>query len=313
MQARHRSTTSLHPPIPEVLGPPYSYRLACAPASAVARGSVPDSAMNPEYEYALPTEVARLMSDRTLIQEAADVSKPLPIQHHVKMTLDIVNSDESSSSNSHSCTSETENEVLAVAATQPSQTSDGFPHGGPLSPHSSAMRVLSPVPNANTAAHGRHLLSLPLHVAAAVASPAAPAVCGEVQLEVDPPVPSMLPLPPQAPIQEANGSLAQDVRLLRVLHSDPSTGWSDWTAMDAANAAVAPPQAANATAGTCNQSIDCHSASKLVGRPNPAFERLQRQLDGFRREAGGRSLFLGRFVMLERAQRRRGGAPFIAQ
>lgn len=291
-----------------------THTVACATASAVAHGSVPNSAMDPAEEYSLPTEVARLMADRTLIHEAANDSKPLPGQDHVKMKLESVNSEQSSSSHSDSLDSEKDTKFLEVAATRPSRTSNGSPLGGPLSLHSSTMRLASPAPTcANTATHmhGQHLFSLPLDVAVAEVSPVAPALCGELQRDVDPPIP--LSLPPEASIQEVEGSLAKDVRLPRILPSDPSTGWFDWTvqAMDAENFASPPPRAAVATLSIPD--AGCRSASEIGNRTKQLIERLQRQLDGFLREDGGKTLFLGRFAMMGRVHRRQGGAPFIAR
>lgn len=188
----------------------------------------------------------------------------------------------------------------------------------PLLPHSSAALFVSPTPSAGAAAHGLHLVSLsPPATALPVASPVAPARFGEIQLQVAPPVSSILPYPSEAPVQEVVEPLAQAVCPRRVLHSDPSTGWSDWSdqAMVADSAAVATSQsrAANAAADpdVCIANADYHSASGMELPTKKLIERLQRQLDGFRCEDGRVGLFLGRFVMLGRHDRRQGGALFI--
>lgn len=87
---------------------------------------------------------------------------------------------------------------------------------------------------------------------------------------------------------------AYGIRLSWVLDADPSTGWSAWheSLPVTAAAAGAPPAEVAATPVVSDTVCSEH-----------LIDRLQRQLDAFSEE----DQFLGRFAMLGRKERLRGG------
>lgn len=309
MQERNRTSTSV-----EVHGASHSphRRLACAAAYSVVHNSVPDSAMNPMYEYALPTEVAGFMVGPA--QESGALAQSGPQQDRARRELGKTELKPRSDSERHSRNCEIRAGEASFAAMQCCLASNGASCGSPMSPYSSATMLASsaPVTGAAACAHRPHMSSLQvrsvkscseLNVAGPVGVRTRRVSVGRMLSNLatrrasrDSPFSSVLEQgSTNGPRLGAASALEVDaeahsvgVSRGRVLHTDPSTGWTDWTE-SAEVSAVASASVRNTISG-----------SRLI-------DRLQRQLDVFTEE----DLFLGRFLMLGREQRRRGGSFLV--
>lgn len=283
---------------------------------ALTRGTVPESAMNPAYEYALPTDVARLMAGPS--QDTDTIAKKSPRRGRRLFGKPRPHGGRGRRARG----AELHLDLPALAATQPwsngstwSARSSGQGSGKrPMSPYGSVALPASSAPIAGAAALGPREASLQARsfesgsdfraqgsfdvdmarqsttgtIYDGHESPSGDAAATEFGTE------TWTSNRPQSPVMAPPQQQVHGIRIGRVLHTDPSTGWSDWTESSEAKAVAAAAPAEVAAAAPAASDTMC--GDRLI-------DRLQRQLDVFTEE----DRFLGRFEMLGRTERRRGG------